>query len=182
VSAQRSPRHLPASVPSSVFTELEGLDLAAARERWLEVFGSPAPVSFYRSKLVRGIAWRLQVLAYGDISPAVHQDLRMAAARARAARAAPAPPPAIPAASPLLKPGTRLVKIWRGVTYVVDIEDGGVRWEGQRYGSLSAAAKAITGTHWNGLIFFGLRDRASYGSQDAARARHSLTSRRRAHG
>lgn len=72
-----------------------------------------------------------------------------------------------PAASQLL-PGTRLVKAYGGKTHVVEVAKGGMLYEGQLYASLSAVAKVITGTHWNGLLFFGLRKRKVYPAKVAA--------------
>lgn len=87
----------------------------------------------------------------------------MTAARApvsparRGGRTAPLPP----AASQLL-PGSQLVKAYGGRNHVVAVEAGGFRYEGVLFASLSGIAKHITGTHWNGLLFFGLRKRRSY--------------------
>ena len=54
-------------------------------------------------------------------------------------------------------PGTTLVKKHRGQTIEVRVLATGYEWGGQVFKSLSAVAKAITGTHWNGLVFFGLK-------------------------
>jgi hypothetical protein len=89
------------------------------------------------------------------------------APRARRTRA---PVQALPPASSALVPGTRLVKQHGGRTHVAEITADGVLYEGQTYSSLSAVAKAITGTHWNGLLFFGLRRRKVYPATKAGRA------------
>lgn len=68
----------------------------------------------------------------------------------------------LPPASSQLLPGTRLVKLHGGMNHVVEVEAEGFRYEGELFGSLSAVAKHITGTHWNGLLFFGLRKRRTY--------------------
>lgn len=68
----------------------------------------------------------------------------------------------LPPASSQLLVGTRLVKGHGGETHVVEVTAKGMLHRGKRYGSLSAVAKAITGTHWNGLLFFGLRTRKTY--------------------
>lgn len=54
---------------------------------------------------------------------------------------------------------TQLVRVWRGTTHTVEVLDGGYQWQGQTYRSLSEIARLITGTRWNGLLFFGLRER-----------------------
>jgi hypothetical protein len=66
-----------------------------------------------------------------------------------------------PAASQLL-PGSQLIKAYGGRNHVVAVEADGFRYEGELFSSLSAIAKHITGTHWNGLLFFGLRKRRTY--------------------
>ena len=57
------------------------------------------------------------------------------------------------------RPGTRLVREWRGVTHMVLIHADGVEWRGQRYRSLTLVARKITGARWSGPRFFGLRRR-----------------------
>lgn len=57
-----------------------------------------------------------------------------------------------------MRPGTRLMRAWNGTTHVVVVgEDGVIQWNGQSWSSLSAVARAITGTRWSGPAFFGLR-------------------------
>lgn len=60
-----------------------------------------------------------------------------------------------------IKPGTRLVKVWKGKRYNVIIRANGYEYEGKVYTSLSQIASDITGTRWNGWVFFGLKERAS---------------------
>ncbi|MBF0311688.1 MAG: DUF2924 domain-containing protein [Magnetococcales bacterium] len=54
-------------------------------------------------------------------------------------------------------PGARLIREWQGVEYVVTVLDDGFEYQGRKFKSLSSVAKAITGTHWSGPLFFGLR-------------------------
>lgn len=154
-------------------------DAASAQtleERWRELFDVGPPRS--SGLIEQAIAWREQVLVHGDVSLAVRHDLKLAADQARTARengAAPLPllssgnsgrlnnpGAALPTASSQLLPGTRLVKVHNCVTHVVEVTATGMLYQGQVYASLSAVAKAITGTHWNGLLFFGLRKRKTY--------------------
>lgn len=58
---------------------------------------------------------------------------------------------------PLLKPGTQLIREWNGRPYCVEASDDGFIMDGKSYRSLSAVAKQITGTHWSGPRFFGLK-------------------------
>jgi len=69
-----------------------------------------------------------------------------------------------------LRPGTRLVREWRGVTHMVLIHADGIEWRGQRYRSLSVVARKITGARWSGPRFFGLRQRGSSTSDDSKTA------------
>jgi hypothetical protein len=52
--------------------------------------------------------------------------------------------------------GARLIREWNGTTHVVDVVDGGYLWNGEQHRSLSAIARAITGTRWSGPRFFGI--------------------------
>ena len=54
-------------------------------------------------------------------------------------------------------PGTQLERMYKGQKIVVTIMENGVRWNGELYRSLSAVAKAVTGSHWNGKAFFGMK-------------------------
>ena len=152
----------PNPLPASIFGQLANLDLQQLRARWCDLFGSPAPLTLRPQFLMQAIAWKLQVDSEGDIPAAMKRDLQLIAKRCREARIGGdrrQTPTVDQLPSAILQPGTRLVRVWRGDTYVIDVEDGGVRWNGNLYSSLSAAAQAITGTHWNGLLFFGLRRR-----------------------
>jgi hypothetical protein len=64
-----------------------------------------------------------------------------------------------PTPGPVLMPGSSLIKEWRGVRHEVRVLEEGFSYQGERFGSLSEAAKRITGTKWNGRVFFGLRER-----------------------
>jgi hypothetical protein len=59
-----------------------------------------------------------------------------------------------------IKPGTRLVRVWKGKRYNVIIRAAGYEFDGKIYSSLSQIASDITGTRWNGWVFFGLKERA----------------------
>ena len=77
----------------------------------------------------------------------------------------PAPPISLTA-------GTRLVREWRGVTYTVLVHADGFEWNGRRYRSLTIVAREITGAHWSGPRFFGLRKRAGR-SVESAEGEHA---------
>jgi len=146
-------------------------EVRALREKWRELFGCEPPRC--GSIILPGaVAWGQQVAEHGDISPALLRDFHAIAAGYRSGSKLvdnvvppqadePQPQGTTPAllATTRLVPGARLVKVYQGTTYVVDVVDGGFVWNGVHFTSLSGVAKAITGTHWNGLLFFGLRTR-----------------------
>ena len=132
---------------------LEQLTLFDLRGEWRRLFRRPPPMRLSRDLLLRGMAYHLQERAFGGHSKSALRKLEQAgseAARKSNANAAPAPAP---------KPGTRLVREWHGVTHTVLVHADGVEWRGQRDRSLTTVARAITGAHWSGPRFFGLRSR-----------------------
>jgi hypothetical protein len=148
---------------------MQRMTVAELRRRYEEVFGE-ACRSNHKQWLLRRIAWRLQAGAEGDLSERARQramelandaDLRM--------KAPPQPkqPPAprgrtIQAAigrshdSRVPMPGTVLTRQYKGETLRVAVLPGGFEYDGEVYPSLSAVAKAITGSHTNGFLFFRL--------------------------
>lgn len=147
--------------------DLPAMSRAELVQRWAEVLGGPAP-PLKRELLMRVLAAKLQTQAFGDISVVTRGELSAATRRARNARRRSSDTGQPISSAPSLSPGTKLIKLWRGKTYAVDVLAKGFGWNGQHYPSLSAAAKAITGSHWNGMIFFGLRHRTSYGAAAVA--------------
>jgi Protein of unknown function (DUF2924) len=132
------------------FLELTIFEL---RGEWRRLHRMPPPMRLSRDLLVRGITYKLQERAYGGLSTATARKLAQAAAHPPG-RGATKPAPPIS-----LRPGTRLVREWRGVTHMVLIQADGIEWRGQRYRSLSVVARKITGARWSGPRFFGLRQR-----------------------
>ena len=145
---------------------LANLPLQQLRARYREVYGEEAN-SGHRQHLVRRIAWRLQVLAQGDLTERAQQrareiardaDLKTQVPRGWAAGA-------VVVASGerrdrrLPAVGSVLRRRYRERTVEVQVLAEGFEYEGRRYDSLSAVARVITGTRWNGLLFFGLTRR-----------------------
>lgn len=129
---------------------LEELPVAEIKQEWARCHGAPAP-KLSADMLRLGIAYRLQEKRHGGISRETRRMLRHAARAMEEGNAAPAPPP-----QRKLTPGTRLVRDWRGTGHTVTVLDDGFEYDGQIWRSLTAIAKAITGTHRNGPRFFGL--------------------------
>ncbi len=132
---------------------LHGLDKAALRAQWFELFKRPAP-ELRRDLLIRILAYRIQEQAYGGLSPRTRSRLR------RLARLFEKGPRAALPSAPTIKPGTRLLRQWQGQTHVVTVIEGGFEYKGKRYASLSQIARLITGTRWSGPLFFGLKGNA----------------------
>lgn len=122
---------------------------------WRELHGSEPP-RFNRKHIESRLVYRIQELAYGGLKvetrarlAALASDLDASAgvASSRKGRSVDHRPVA----------GTRLIREWQGVEEVVTVLDDGFEWQGRPYASLSSVARAITGTRWNGPLFFGLR-------------------------
>jgi hypothetical protein len=123
---------------------LARLDLEGLRAEWRRRYGEPPKLRSV-DMLARLLSWRIQTDAYGGLDA---QTARLLLQRS------------VPVAGPKLTPGVRLEREWRGVRNTVEVVEGGFRWQGATYRSLSQVAGAITGAKWNGPRFFGLRDEA----------------------
>ena len=135
-------------------TELPGMSPAQLRAKWRECWRKPAP-EIGPDLLRRGIAWKLQSRIYGDVPTHIKRELERAAESLRRGEEL------LNAKRPSLKPGTRLVRSWRGKVHRVLVLDDGYEYDDRRFSSLTQVASAITGTHWSGPDFFGLKKRKS---------------------
>lgn len=127
--------------------------LSDLRSDWRRLYRLPPPKRLSRDLLIRGIAYRLQEQSYGGSSKSILNQLLPSADDTQTKTE---PQSKIPALI-TLKPGTRLVREWRGQTLSVLVADDGVfDWNGKRYASLSMIAREATGAHWSGPRFFGL--------------------------
>jgi hypothetical protein len=133
-------------------SRLQDLDGAALREEWRRLCRSEPP-RISRDLLMRAVACRLQELEFGGLPKWAQQRLANSAIDLDPGEAAPKQ------VEPRLKPGARLVREWRGRTHIVIVLDGGFEFEGRPYRSLTQIAVEITGAHWSGPRFFGLKDR-----------------------
>lgn len=144
----------PALDVAAEIARLESLAIDQLREEWRRLHQTPSPKRLSRDILLRGITYRLQENVFGGLSKAILRKLQSAGP-------AEASPGKKRRPRPSFKPGTRLVREWHGVTHTVVILADGVEWRGQRYRSLSVVAREITGAHWSGPRFFGLKARRS---------------------
>src|SRR6267154_142577 len=129
----------PAINVAKALVRLSELTIFELRGEWRRLHRMPPPMRLYRDLLVRGITYKLQERAYGGLSTATARKLEQAGAGPPSCGAAKPTPPIS------LRPGTRLVREWRGVTHMVLIHVDGIEWRGQRYHSLSVVAREITG-------------------------------------
>jgi len=140
---------------------------AQLRSKYQEVFGEPVRTG-NRDFLFKRIAWRVQSLAEGGLSERARQRGEELARDADIRMTMPKPPKATPGArqctqhAPVRRdgmpiPGTILTRRYRGRLIEVTVLPKGFEWEGEVYRSLTAVAKAVTGAHWNGHLFFGLK-------------------------
>lgn len=139
---------------SAQIAVLKGLDSAALRARWGETFSRPPPKKMSRDMLLRALAYHVQEQAFGGLSKAARR--RLAALAEPKGKDSNPSKPAPTVARP--RPGTRLIREWRGVVHQVTVLEKGFDYQGERYTSLSQIARLITGTRWSGPKFFGLRE------------------------
>jgi hypothetical protein len=143
--------------PADVLGRLAALQVtptAALKEQWRQLFGKEPP-PFNRAYIQSRLAYRIQELAYGGLRPetrarleALGEQLDGGNVVLRRIRADGRP-----------LPGTRLVREHDRVQHVVTVRAEDFEYEGRPYRSLSAIARHITGTRWNGWTFFGLKGR-----------------------
>jgi hypothetical protein len=133
---------------------LKAMSVRDLKAEWEKLFGSAAPNNS-RTFLEMRIAYRIQELTYGGPDRETRRMLDLLAdevegvARRKNQIADPRNPVV----------GTRLIREWDGVEQTVIVLTDGFDWQGRKFKSLSAVARAITGTRWNGYRFFGLRER-----------------------
>lgn len=151
---------------------LERMTVHKLREKYLEIFGEPS-TSRHKQWLIKRTIWRMQANAEGGLSERARQramelandaDLRMTAPRFKNPN-----PDAVERTITLattvqpstdLMPGMKLRRDYKGSTISVLVLADGFEFEGERYKSLTAIADKVTGKHWNGFHFFGLRKKA----------------------
>jgi hypothetical protein len=123
---------------------------------WRDLFAAEPP-PYNRTFLVKRLAYRLQELAFGGLSARAERRLDDLVDEVDGKRKPRPKDMTAPVA------GTRLIREWQGAMHEVTVLADGFEWQGRRYQSLSAVARAITGTRWNGPLFFGLRKHGKLG-------------------
>ena len=135
--------------------EIRTMDIVALKAMWRELFAAEPP-PYNRKFLESRLAYRVQELAYGGLKPETLKRLA-ALAEELEPRSGPRGSDHRPIA------GTRLMREWQGVEHCATVLADGYEYDGRPYRSLSAIARAITGTRWNGLVFFGLKSQRGRG-------------------
>jgi hypothetical protein len=129
--------------------QLPTIELIELRRKWAALFGFDPSPRLGRVLMVRAIAYRLQERAFGGLKPSAQRILD---------RVSDGPQKKV--LKRRASAGTVLIREWHGVRHRVTVLDDDVVYRGRRYKSLSEVARAITGTHWSGPVFFGLKRRA----------------------
>ena len=129
--------------------EIKTMNILALKGMWRDLYASEPP-PYNRKFLESRLAYRVQELAYGGLKPETIRRLAELANELEP-RGSRRPVESMPVA------GTRLLREWQGVEHAVTVLADGFEYDGKPYKSLSAIARAITGTRWNGWLFFGFR-------------------------
>jgi hypothetical protein len=137
----------------SQLAALKGASASGLRVRWRELFDSEPP-QYNRRFLESRLAYRIQELAYGGLSRDTLERLRAMAKQYCAKTVAERK------ARPVHRPiaGTQLIREWQGISHCVTVRTDDFEYLGRPYKSLSSVAHEITGTKWNGWVFFGLKN------------------------
>jgi hypothetical protein len=131
---------------------LKTAPIGALKQKWRNLFEREPP-PYNRRFLESRLAYRIQELAYGGLKretierlDALADEIEGKGGRRRRDVAS----------RPIA--GTRLIREWKGIEHCITVRDEDFEYQGRPYQSLSAIARAITGTRWNGLVFFGLKN------------------------
>src|SRR3990172_7900355 len=129
---------------------LNDLTAQQLRNEWRRLYRAQPP-RLSRDLLIRTVAYRLQELAYGGLSKATQRKLTALTKELAATGSI------VLARDLRLRPGARLVREWRGRTHTIVVTEDAFEYAGRTYSSLTTIAQVITGAHWSGPRFFGLK-------------------------
>jgi hypothetical protein len=132
--------------------EIPKLDASALSAGWTALFGRPPPANLSKRLLEHAAAYHAQAKVHGGLSNGPRRKLIDAGRRKTSANDKYSEPKRRSA----MTPGSRLVREWHGRSHTVEVAERGFLYAGQRYRSLSAVARIITGSRWSGPRFFGL--------------------------
>ena len=148
---------------------LPGKTTPELKQLWRDLYDREPP-PYNKPFLIKRLAYRIQELAYGGLSARAEAKLKELIEEED--RRVKGKQPVRKGDRPIA--GTRLIREWQGVEHTATVLDDGYEYQGRRYKSLSAIARAITGTRWNGPAFFGLRNHrsANEGARPQSPLRH----------
>ena len=149
--------------PKLKLSDLSNLSAAELERMWRQHLSERVPDCLPKSLLARLLTYRLQVAQQGGLSKKADTYLKVIEVDLREGRA-----PETPYRDEQkLKPGCQLIREHDGIDHRVTVVDGGYVWDSKTFTSLSAVAKAITGTNWSGQRFFGLKSKPNYSAEVA---------------
>lgn len=129
------------------------MNRAELSELWTTTFGNPPPAKTSQSLMQKVLSFEIQSTMLGALEKKTKKKiftLQRQIKNSSTDKAQTQKPKII------LKPGTRLLREWKGATHCVEVIENGFVWQGNYYRSLSAIARLITGAHWSGPRFFGI--------------------------
>jgi hypothetical protein len=171
VAQQRPPAKSADPAVEAELDRLTVMPIAQLRVRYLELFRAEPPQAFGPDLLRRSIAHRIQEKAYGGLSRSTQRLLDQ---MIKAFAAKPNGKIVLPRR---IKPGSVLVREWKGRSHRVMVLAEGFAYDGKTFGNLSEIAGLITGTRWNGPRFFGLRSKTEESLMPANAGRSSRMDR-----
>jgi len=136
--------------------ELQNLSREELIQKWQKIFKTKPPSQSKTTFLIQHLSWELQAKKYGGLSaPAKRQLEKLATELAQNKELSVESISVSPKIE--IKAGTKLIREYQGKKHEVTALEKGFEYKCKKYKSLSAIANEITGTRWNGKIFFGLK-------------------------
>lgn len=130
---------------------LDKLSLEQLRSKWTEMWSTESHPRIGRTMLLKSLEYKILEQEIGALTSEQRQRLE------QLIKSYKRNPNYFDENVPALKPGTRLVRNWNGKRYSVLVQNAGYEYKSKTYSSLSQVAFEITGTRWNGWVFFGLK-------------------------
>ena len=130
---------------------MENKELLHLKAQWQEIFNQAPPFKASQDFMQGHIAWAQQAKEHGGIKRKANNQLKRMIQQLRSGTEP------TPDKSLIIKPGTKLIREYQGEKHEVITTADGFQYNGKAYGSLSSIARKITGTRWNGKVFFGVK-------------------------
>ena len=130
---------------------MEAKELSTLKAQWREIFNQDTPFKASRDFMHGHIAWAQQAKKHGGIKRKASKQLKQMMQQLRGGDEP------TPDTSLIIKPGTKLIREYQGEKHEVITIAEGFRYKGKAFNSLSRIAREITGTRWNGKVFFGVK-------------------------